>query len=39
MGPQAAKSFPGHDLIDVTQRPALRAKQEIDSGRRGKGYV
>ena len=39
MGPQAAKSFPGHALIDVTTRPAERAKQEIDYGRRGKGYV
>jgi transposase len=39
MGPQAAKSIPGHDLIDVTKRPAQRAKQEIDYGRRGKGYV
>jgi transposase len=39
MGPEAAKSFPGHQLVDVTQRPAQRAKQEIDYGRRGKGYV
>jgi transposase len=39
MGPEAAKSFPGHELIDVTKRPAERAKQEIDYGRRGKGYV
>jgi DDE superfamily endonuclease len=39
MGPQAAKSVPGQDLVDVTQRPAQRAKQEIDYGRRGKGYV
>jgi transposase len=39
MGPQAAKSFPGHKLLDVTKRPAVRAKQEIDYGRRGKGYV
>jgi hypothetical protein len=39
MGPQAAKSFPGQALIDVTKRPAQRAKQEIDYGRRGKGYV
>lgn len=39
MGPEAAKSFPGHALVDVTQRPAQRAKQEIDYGRRGKGYV
>lgn len=39
MGPEAAKSFPGHAVIDVTARPAARAKQEIDYGRRGKGYV
>jgi hypothetical protein len=39
MGPQAAKSFPGQDLVDVTKRPAQRATQEIDYGRRGKGYV
>jgi len=39
MGPQAAKSVPGQALVDVTKRPAQRAKQEIDYGRRGKGYV
>jgi len=39
MGPQATKSFPGAQLVDVTKRPAQRAKQEIDYGRRGKGYV
>jgi transposase len=39
MGPQAAKSVPGRALVDVTQRPAQRATQEIDYGRRGKGYV
>ena len=39
MGPQAAKSVPGTQLLDVTKRPAQRAKQEIDYGRRGKGYV
>jgi transposase len=39
MGPEAAKSFSGHTLIDVTTRPAQRAKQELDYGRRGKGYV
>jgi transposase len=39
MGPQAAKSFAGTQLVDVTKRPAQRAKQEIDYGRRGKGYV
>jgi len=40
MGPESAKSFPGRTAI----RPAPgdgagRAKQEIDYGRRGKGYV
>ena len=48
MGPQAAKSFPGEQPICVEpkdgadggdRRPAGRAKQEIDYGRRGKGYV
>ena len=39
MGPEAAKSFPGQELVDVTARPAQRAKQELDYGRRGKGYV
>jgi transposase len=42
MGPESAKSFPGHELITVTpaaDRPAQRARQEIDYGRRGKGYV
>ena len=39
MGPEAAKSFAGQALIDVTMRPAQRATQEIDYGRRGKGYV
>ncbi len=39
MGPVAAKSYPGQEAVAVTVRPALRAKQEIDYGRRGKGYV
>ena len=39
MGPQAAKRFAGRARIDVTTRPAQRATQEIDYGRRGKGYV
>jgi transposase len=39
MGPEAAKSFAGTQLVNVTTRPAERAKQEIDYGRRGKGYV
>ncbi len=39
MGPEAAKSFPGQQLVNATARPAQRAKQEIDYGRRGTGYV
>jgi hypothetical protein len=39
MGPVAAKSYPGQEAIAVQVRPAQRAKQEIDYGRRAKGYV
>jgi hypothetical protein len=44
MGPEAAKSFPGQELVhalpDPTgQRPAERATQEVDYGRRGKGDI
>src|SRR5207247_1591339 len=44
MGPEAAKSFPGRALVraqpdPTTGRPAERAKQEVDYGRRGKGYI
>jgi transposase len=39
MGPVAAKSYPGQEAIEVQLRPAKRAKQEADYGRRGKGYV
>jgi hypothetical protein len=42
MGPEAAKSFPGTDIVRAAPaegRPAGRAKQEVDYGRRGKGYV
>jgi len=41
MGPEAAKSHPGVDVIrpDATGERRVRAKQEIDYGRRGKGYV
>jgi len=39
MGPESAKSFAGQRLVDTTKRPAERAKQEIDYGRRGKGYI
>ncbi len=35
----AAKSYPGQEAIAVQVRPAERAKQEIDSGRRAKGYI
>jgi transposase len=39
MGPVSAKSYPGQQAINVTVRPAQRAKQEIDYGRRDLGYV
>jgi hypothetical protein len=47
MGPESAKSFPGRQLVHAkpssttedTACPAERAKQEIDYGRRGKGYI
>jgi transposase len=39
MGPEAAKTFAGQTLIHLNARPAERAKQEIDYGRRGAGYV
>jgi transposase len=39
MGPVSAKSYPGQQAINVTVRPARRAKQEIDYGRRDLGYV
>ena len=39
MGPVSAKSYPGQRAINVNRRPAERATQEIDYGRRGKGYV
>jgi transposase len=43
MGPEAAKSFPGRRLVRAVPRragePAGRATQEIDYGRRGKGYI
>jgi hypothetical protein len=45
MGPEAAKSFPGQEAVRTTPQtgkdgpiPAGRARQEIDYGRRGKGY-
>jgi transposase len=41
MGPEAAKSHPGSEVIrpDPTGERRVRALQEIDYGRRGKGYV
>lgn len=45
MGPEAAKSWPGERLVVATPqeepapRSAGRARQEIDYGRREKGYV
>ena len=39
MGPVAAKRYPGQQAIDVQVRPAQRARQDIDYGRRAKGYV
>lgn len=45
MGPEAAKSWPGVRLVEVapqqepTPRPAGRARQEIDYGRRESGYL
>jgi len=39
MGPVSAKSYPGQQLIDIAARPAHRATQAIDYGRRAKGYV
>lgn len=39
MGPVAAKSYAGQEAINIHVRPAERAKQEIDYGRRAKGYV
>jgi len=41
MGPEAAKSHPGHKVIrpDPTGERRVRATREIDYGRRGKGYV
>jgi hypothetical protein len=41
MGPESAKSVPGREVIriDATGERRGRATQEIDYGRRGKGYV
>ena len=44
MGPVAAKSYPGQHLVPTAPEmappgPVQRATQEIDYGRRGKGYI
>ena len=39
MGPLSAKSYLGRGLVRPHPPPASRAQQEIDYGRRGKGYV
>jgi transposase len=41
MGPEAAKIYPGQALVHQAdgQRPAERARQEADHGRRGKSYM
>lgn len=41
MGPESAKSFPGRQPVHLrpSNAPAVRATQEIDYGRRGKGFV
>ena len=39
MGPQASKSYPGQCVVRPAGPSAKRAKQEIDYGRRGKGYI
>jgi len=44
MGPEAAKSFLGKQVVHTqpdpsTGKPAERATQEIDYGRRAKGYI
>lgn len=45
MGPESAKSYPGHTWVAseepqvAADAPAVRATQEADYGRRGKGYV
>jgi hypothetical protein len=40
MGPASAKSFPGRQIVrESAAGLAARAKQEIDYGRRGQGYI
>jgi hypothetical protein len=41
MGPLSARSYPGTQLVrtpSAGEQPAERARQEVDYGRRGKGY-
>ena len=39
MGPVASKSYPGQRVVKPAAPSTERAHQEIDYGRRGKGYV
>ena len=44
MGPESAKSYRGQELVyalpdPAGTRPAERATQAVDYGRRGKGYI
>jgi hypothetical protein len=39
MGPVSAKSYAGRALVQSRTRPAERTRQEIDYGRRAKGYI
>ena len=42
MGPISARSYPGKSAVRAlpgATAPAERARQEIDYGRRGKGYI
>jgi DDE superfamily endonuclease len=39
MGPVSARSYAGRILVQTKTRPAGRAQQEIDYGRRAKGYI
>ena len=41
MGPESAKSIPGTRVVHVAPGMACRprARQEIDYGRRGRGYI
>ena len=41
-GPESARSYPGVEVLRTApgpDRPAGRARQEVDDGRRGKGYL